>query len=61
MKALAAVLGKDRTAPVIFNTAVPQYLENFRTWRAEAFVLKSSDLGELKQKVRDALRKSQQS
>ncbi len=54
---LTAMLGKDRQIPVILNTAFPQYRENFMTWGAEAFVIKSSDLTELKQKIREVLEK----
>jgi DNA-binding response OmpR family regulator len=57
IEALTAMLGKDRQAPVILNTAFPQYKENFMTWGAEAYVLKSSDLTELKQKIREVLKK----
>ena len=54
---LTAMLGKDRQIPVILNTAYPQYRENFMTWGAEAYVIKSSDLTELKQKIRAVLEK----
>lgn len=52
---LNALLGKDRQARVILNTAFPQYKGNFMTWGAEEYVLKSSDLTELKQKIREVL------
>ena len=55
IEALTAMIGKDRQVLVILNTAYPQYRENFMTWGAEAYVLKSSNLTELKQKVREAL------
>jgi DNA-binding response OmpR family regulator len=55
IEALTAMLGKDRQVPVILNTAYPQYRENFMTWGAEAYVLKSSDLTELKRKIKEAL------
>ena len=55
--ALNDLLGKNRRIPVILNTAYPQYKNNFMTWGAEAFVVKSSDLGELKHKVRQVLGK----
>ena len=55
IEALGAMLGKNRQVPVILNTAFPQYKENFMTWGAEAYVLKSSDLTELKQKIREVL------
>ena len=53
--ALNAILGKNRQVPIIFNTAFPQYRENFMTWGAEAYVVKSSDLSELKQAIRRVL------
>jgi DNA-binding response OmpR family regulator len=55
IETLTAMLGKNRQIPVILNTAYPQYRENFMTWGAEAYVIKSSDLTELKQKIREAL------
>jgi CheY-like chemotaxis protein len=55
IEALTDMLGKDRQVSVILNTAFPQYKENFMTWGAEAYVLKSSDLTELKQKIREVL------
>jgi DNA-binding response OmpR family regulator len=57
IETLTAMLGKDRQVPVILNTAYPQYRENFMTWGAEAYVIKSSDLSELKQKIREVLDK----
>jgi DNA-binding response OmpR family regulator len=55
IETLTAMLGKDRQVPVILNTAFPQYRENFMTWGAEAYVIKSSDLTELKKKIREIL------
>jgi len=57
IEALTAMLGKDRQIPVILNTAYPQYRENFMTWGAEAYVIKSSDLTDLKVKIREVLDK----
>ncbi len=57
IETLNAMLGDDRQIPIILNTAFPQYRENFMTWGAEAYVLKSSDLTELKQKIREVLDK----
>lgn len=57
IETLTAMLGRDRQVPVILNTAYPQYRENFMTWGAEAYVIKSSDLTELKQKIREVLDK----
>ena len=55
IETLTAMLWKDRQVPVILNTAYPQYRENFMTWGAEAYVIKSSDLTELKDKIREVL------
>jgi DNA-binding NarL/FixJ family response regulator len=49
------MLGKDRQASVILNTCDPQYRENFMTWGAEAYVIKSSDFPELETKIREVL------
>src|SRR4030066_958941 len=57
IEALTAMLGKDRQVPVILNTAYPQYKDNFMTWGTEAYEIKSSDLTELKQKIREVLNK----
>jgi DNA-binding response OmpR family regulator len=57
IETLTAMLGKNRQIPVILNTAFPQYRDNFMTWGAEAYVIKSSDLTELKKKIREVLDK----
>lgn len=55
IEALGKILGRDNTMPVIIHTAYAQYKDNFMTWTAEHYVIKSSDLGELKAKVHDVL------
>ncbi len=55
IETLTAMLGKNRQIPVILNTAYPQYRENFMTWGAEAYIIKSSDLSELKQTIKEVL------
>jgi DNA-binding response OmpR family regulator len=57
IETLNTMLGDDRQIPIILNTAFPQYRDNFMTWGAEAYVIKSSDLAELKQKIREVLDK----
>jgi DNA-binding response OmpR family regulator len=54
--AMTALMAKDRGTQIILNSAYPMYRENFMTWGATAFVIKSSDLSELKQKIREALK-----
>jgi DNA-binding response OmpR family regulator len=46
---------KKFTAPVILYSDYPGYKDNFETWFAEAFLVKSSDMKELKEKARELL------
>ena len=48
IEALSHILGKNNQLPVILNTAYSNYKDNFMTWSADAYVVKSSDLSELK-------------
>jgi len=59
IEALTKILGRDRQASIVINSAFPQHRENFMTWGAEAYLIKSSDLGELKHTVREVLDKRQ--
>ena len=55
IEALSHILGKNNKLPVILNTAYSNYKDNFMTWAADAYVVKSSDLTELKETIRDVL------
>ena len=57
MEALGRILRKDRGIPIILNTSYSAYREDFMSWAADAYVTKSSDLTELKTKIRDLLEK----
>ncbi|MEW6686474.1 MAG: response regulator [Candidatus Edwardsbacteria bacterium] len=48
---------KDKTVPIILNTAYPSYKAEFSTWLADAYIIKSGNLAELKTKVKELLRK----
>ena len=61
LETLNALMGRNRQLPVILNTAYSTYRDNFMTWGAEAYVIKSSDLTELKEKIREALAKKKKS
>ena len=52
LEALPRILGIKEGLPVIMNTAYSQYQESFMSWAADAYVVKSSDLTELKEKVK---------
>jgi len=53
LEALPRILGLKEGLPVIMNTAYTQYQDSFMSWAADAYVVKSSDLTELKDKIRE--------
>jgi two-component system, response regulator, stage 0 sporulation protein F len=55
LEALPRILGLKEGLKVILNTAYSQYQESFMSWAADAYVIKSSDLSELKAKVKELL------
>ena len=57
METLGRIMGKKRNIPIIIHTSYPGYREDFMSWAADAYVAKSSDLRELKDTVRDLLKK----
>jgi len=56
--AMGQLLARDNTIPVILNTAYATYKDDFRSWSADAYVVKSSDLTELKEAIRTVLDKA---
>jgi CheY-like chemotaxis protein len=57
LEALGKIIGKERNIPVIIHSAYSSYKEDFMSWAADDFVVKSADLTELKRKVRELLGK----
>ncbi len=55
IEALGKVVARHKGIPIIINSAYPRYQEDFRAWAAEAYVVKSSDLTDLKQALREVL------
>jgi CheY-like chemotaxis protein len=55
MEALPIILRKGRNIPVILYTGYTQYQEDFMSWAADAYVVKSSDFTELKEKMQELL------
>jgi len=52
---LGHLLGIDNGMPVIINTAYAGYQDSFASWPADAYIVKSSDLTELKETVKRLL------
>lgn len=57
IEALGHILGKHNRLPVILNTAYTNYKDNFMTWSADAYVVKTSDLSELKNTIAEVLKR----
>ena len=55
IETMSRMLSKDHKLPIILNTAYATYKDNFRAWSADAYVVKSSDLGELKGAIQRVL------
>ncbi|HEX8235388.1 MAG TPA: response regulator [Abditibacteriaceae bacterium] len=52
---LSQMLEHDNKMPVIINTAYASYKDSFTSWSADAYIVKSSDLTELKETVKRLL------
>ncbi len=55
VETLGRILSQDNQLPVILHTAYATYKDNFMTWSADAYVIKSSDRSELKNEIRRVL------
>lgn len=53
--ALMKIAKQRKRLPVILNSAYSVYKDNFQTWAADAYIVKSVDLTPLKEKIRDLL------
>jgi CheY-like chemotaxis protein len=52
---MSRMLCRNHKLPIILNTAYASYKEDFRAWAADAYVVKSADLAELKRTVKHVL------
>jgi len=55
LELMGLMLAEQNQVPVILNTAYPAYKDNFLSWSADAYVIKSADLRELKREIRRLL------
>jgi len=53
IEALGKVIAQNKKIPVIIYTAYSNYKSNFMTWTADAYLTKSSNLDELKNKIKE--------
>jgi DNA-binding response OmpR family regulator len=52
---ITQIMGLRRDIPIIINTAYESYKHDFMTWAADAYVVKSASLDELKAKVKELI------
>ncbi|MCK4284371.1 MAG: response regulator, partial [Candidatus Brocadiae bacterium] len=57
IQSMSKILSQDKDIPVIINTGYSEYQDNYMSWAADAYILKSADVGPLVEAVREALRK----
>jgi CheY-like chemotaxis protein len=55
IETLERLVGSDKGIPIILNTAYSHYKEDFTTWGADAYVVKSSDTSKLKAEIKRLL------
>lgn len=55
IETIGKILSKNKQIPIIINTAYGSYKSSFMTWAADAYVVKSSDLTELKDTIKEIL------
>lgn len=55
IEALGKILSRDKKIPIIIHTAYSNYKSNFMTWTADAYVTKSANIEELKNKITEIL------
>ncbi len=55
IEAMGRILSKNKKIPIIINTAYSNYKDSFMSWAADAYIVKSSDLSELKDKIKEVL------
>jgi DNA-binding NtrC family response regulator len=59
IEVLSKIVSRYKKMPVILHTAYAYYKNDFMTWLADAFVVKSSDLSLLKKTVKELLEKNE--
>ncbi|KKO20745.1 MAG: two-component system response regulator [Candidatus Brocadia sp.] len=55
IEAMGKILSEHKKIPIIINTAYSCYKDDFMSWSANAYVIKSSNLKELKDKIKELI------
>ena len=59
LEAIGKIIEINKHIPIIINSAYSVYKDDFMSWAADAYVVKSYDLDSLKSTIRDVLKKKQ--
>ena len=59
LEAIGKIIEINKHIPIIINSAYSTYKDDFMSWAADAYVVKSYDLDSLKSTIRDVLKKKQ--
>ena len=57
LEAIGKIIELNKDIPIIINSAYSTYKDDFMSWAADAYVVKSYDLDTLKTTIRDVLAK----
>jgi two-component system response regulator (stage 0 sporulation protein F) len=60
IEVMSRILEENPELPIIINTAFASYRESFLSWSADAYLIKCSDLSELKATIRSVLERRRQ-
>ena len=52
---ITQIMALRKETPIIINTAYQSYKHDFMTWAADAYIVKSASLDELKSKVKELI------
>jgi DNA-binding response OmpR family regulator len=55
IEALGKIIAMHKNIPIILNSAYSSYKDDFRSWGADAYLVKSSDVTALKEKIKEIL------
>ncbi len=56
LETMGKILSINKKIPIIINTAYSDYRRSFMSWAADAYIVKSSDLTELRNKIKELLK-----
>ena len=57
LEAIGKIIEINKNIPIIINSAYSTYKDDFMSWAADAYVVKSYDLDSLKSTIREVLEK----